>query len=561
MATLGPQIVSQSYGNLLKFLPTGEAGVTTSQVQITDGKGKVTPLHLATGSVYVSGTLSSSAEVVFNGLTPNAPGQYVSFDTTTGRLYYSTTSSIQNVVSASYAVSAAFAPDDGDWIIGSSYMTASGQDNVFIPGKLENGIGNYAQGNWSHAEGSQSISPGPFSHAEGRATTSSGYGSHAEGVETNSPGAAAHAEGKGTIAGVGLGDGDLAHAEGHYTKALSFASHAEGNNTYASASYAHAEGNATSASGVGAHAEGYQTLASGQGAHAEGSETLASFPYSHAEGRWTTASQWGAHAEGRGSIASAAYSHAEGLETLASNLASHAEGWQSKATGNASHAEGQYTTASGDYSHAEGEKTQAVGDHSHAEGTLSVAQGNRSHAEGKGTLAFGPVSHAEGHYTTASGLFAHSEGNKTLASGSGAHSGGTFTTASLDYQTVVGQYNVGIYPNGNDTFVVGTGTGPSNKADAFKVRASTHEVIVKQQPGNFVPINPLGLDYEYIPGNLNNGAGLYFGEPDSFGSTRVVSSNIQNSNVSGIAIQFYNGTFYQSTISSFAGTTFIPNPV
>jgi hypothetical protein len=29
--------------------------------------------------------------------------------------------------------------------------------------------------------------------------------------------------------------------------------------------------------------------------------------------------------------------------------------------------------------------------------------------------------------------------------------------ASLDYQTVVGQYNVGTYPNGNDTFVVGTG--------------------------------------------------------------------------------------------------------
>jgi hypothetical protein len=94
MATLGPQIVSQSYGNLLKFLPTGEAGVTTLQVQITDGKGKVTPLHLATGSVLVDNEFTASAEVVFSGLTPNAPGQYVSFDTTTGRLYYSATSSI-----------------------------------------------------------------------------------------------------------------------------------------------------------------------------------------------------------------------------------------------------------------------------------------------------------------------------------------------------------------------------------------------------------------------------------------------------------------------------------
>jgi hypothetical protein len=34
MATLGPQIVSQSYGNLLKFLPTGEAGVTTSKYKL-----------------------------------------------------------------------------------------------------------------------------------------------------------------------------------------------------------------------------------------------------------------------------------------------------------------------------------------------------------------------------------------------------------------------------------------------------------------------------------------------------------------------------------------------
>jgi hypothetical protein len=58
--------------------------------------------------------LSSSAEVVFSGLTPNAPGQYVSFDTTTGRLYYSATSSIVptnalNAISASYAVTSSYA--------------------------------------------------------------------------------------------------------------------------------------------------------------------------------------------------------------------------------------------------------------------------------------------------------------------------------------------------------------------------------------------------------------------------------------------------------------------
>ena len=80
MATLGPQIVTGSYGNLLKFSPVGEAGVTTLQVQITDGKGKQTPLFLATGSVYVSGTLSSSAEVVFSGLTQATQTNIVCID-------------------------------------------------------------------------------------------------------------------------------------------------------------------------------------------------------------------------------------------------------------------------------------------------------------------------------------------------------------------------------------------------------------------------------------------------------------------------------------------------
>jgi hypothetical protein len=488
MATLGPQIVSQSYGNLLKFLPTGEAGVTTNQVQITDGKGKVTPLHLATGSVLVDSEFTASVEVVFSGLTQATQTNIVCIDGS-GRLYFQNSASFQ----------------DNDWTVGSSYMTASGQTSVYIPNKLENGNKNSSVGNYSHAEGSHSLSLGQFSHAEGRATTSSGYGSHAEGVETNSPGAAAHAEGKGTIAGVGLGDGDLAHAEGHYTKALSFASHAEGNNTYASASYAHAEGNATSASGVGAHAEGNKTLASGQGAHAEGSETLASLPYSHAEGRWTTASQWGAHAEGRGSIASAAYSHAEGLETLASNLASH--------------------------------------------------------AEGKGGVASGEISHAEGHYTVASGWHSHAEGDHTLASGSGAHSGGTFTTASLDYQTVVGQYNVGNYPNGNDTFVVGTGFDTNtNRRDTLKVRqtlvtqtggVTAQGQVILPRKNNIIP--PLQSGNQVITTATDQG--LYFDEPSNNNTFKAVQLPVSLPNGTGPnsfnIMQSNNGIFAFLYISVF----------
>jgi len=313
MATLGPQIVTGSYGNLLKFLPVGEAGVTTSQVQITDGKGKVTPLQLATGSVYVSGTLSSSAEVVFSGLTSNAPGQYVSFDTTTGRLYYSATSSIvptnalnatsaSYAVTASYAVSAAFAPNDGDWTIGSSYMTASGQTSVYIPNRLENGLGNKAVAIESHAEGAFTIANGNYSHAEGRNVSSSGTYSHAEGNETK-----------------------------------------------AQQNYSHAEGDRTVSYGLGAHAEGYQTLASGTYSHAEGEKTLAKSIGSHTEGIFTTASAFYAHAEGKGGVASGEISHAEGHYTVASGWHSHAEGNKTLASGQGAHSGGTFTTASLDY--------------------------------------------------------------------------------------------------------------------------------------------------------------------------------------------------------------------
>lgn len=459
MPTLGPQIVTGSYGNLLKFIDIGEDGVETGQIRISDGKGKPTPLFLATGSAYVSGTLSASAEVVFSGLTSNAPGQYVSFDTSDGRLYYSNTSSIvptnalnatsaSYAVTASYAISAAFAPNDGDWTIGSSYMTASGQTSVYIPNRLENGLRNFAQGNDSHAEGSHSLSSGQFSHAEGRATSASGYGSHAEGVETNSPGAAAHAEGKGTIAGVGLGDGDLAHAEGHFTKALSFSSHAEGDRTYASASHAHAEGAFTSASGIGSHAEGHTTLASNN--------------YSHAEGKNTIASGYGSHAEGTGSI------------------------------------------ASNNYSHAEGKKTVASGINSHAEGSLTLATNNHAHAEGGGTIADGVGSHTEGLLTSTTGDY--------------SHVGGVANTTHLAGQTVVGQYNKGNYPNGNDTFVVGTGTGlnTGDKADGLKVRVTIDSNSI---PQGQVIVNQTTDTNRFNP----IASGIYLGEPQDPFSSRIIS--------------------------------------
>ena len=80
-----------------------------------------------------------------------------------------------------------------------------------------------ALGNYSHAEGYDSIASDTYSHAEGYTTVASGSASH---------------------------------AEGYYTKALKYCSHSEGNYTIANGSYSHAEGYYTVANGEGSHVSG-----------------------------------------------------------------------------------------------------------------------------------------------------------------------------------------------------------------------------------------------------------------------------------------------------------------
>lgn len=181
--------------------------------------------------------------------------------------------------------------------------------------------------------------------------------------KTNANGEYSHAEGKDTIAG-----GDFSHAEGYGTKAMSMASysHVEGLNTSAAGECAHAEGNGCKAS-ANSHAEGYSTVAESN-SHAEGYETNAS-AYSHAEGHST--------------IASGTRSHAEGTGTTSSGYGSHAEGGSTKATGKYSHAEGASTQSIGDYSHAEGYATKANGLYSHAGGYNTVTNNEAECAFGK----------------------------------------------------------------------------------------------------------------------------------------------------------------------------------
>lgn len=194
-------------------------------------------------------------------------------------------------------------------------------------------------------------------------------------------------------------------------------------------SHAHAEGYNTVAASRYAHAEGNQNQA-GYSAHAEGQSTIAKGLNSHSEGYKTEAIGATSHAEGSQTQAIGNISHAEGYKTKSSGTHSHAEGNQTAATGKASHAEGQSTQAAGEFSHAEGWQSEATGPYAHAEGYLTDSTGVCSHAEGNQTTALGEASHSEGYGSDATGTYAHAEGYNTQASGDHSHSEGRLAKAT-----------------------------------------------------------------------------------------------------------------------------------
>ena len=80
-------------------------------------------------------------------------------------------------------------------------------------------------------------------------------------------------------------EGNCSHAEGSNTTAIGDCSHAEGFDTIARGNYSHSEGWETFASGPYSHAEGCQTEADGEGSHAEGFNTIA-LRFQHAQGHY-----------------------------------------------------------------------------------------------------------------------------------------------------------------------------------------------------------------------------------------------------------------------------------
>ena len=413
----------------------------------------------------------------------------------------------------------------------------------------------HAIGQYSVAEGDNTVASGQSSHAEGGGTDASGNYSHAQGLNTDASGNYSNAQGHATTA-----SGEASHAEGYITIASGQGSHAEGNNTMASGGYSHAEGNNTMASAGYSHAEGYATATGRRNAFAtytaatktftfapavsanfayvtpgallRGRENVvlndyftitvasrniftgtisavaapfgsnsttgylidSSGDYSHAEGSTTTASGQTSHAEGNTTTASGQNSHAEGNLTIASGQYSHAEGSNTTASGDGSHAEGGSTNASGDFSHAEGNGTSAEGQQSHAEGLDTVAEGGGSHAEGYETRASGLDSHAEGSGTKASGDYSHTEGYNTRASGVASHAEGDNTFASGNFSHAEGEAS--------------TASGESSHAEGFdNVTGRRNNFLTYTAAAKtFTFANTVSANFAYVtPGTLLRG--------------------------------------------------------
>ncbi len=347
----------------------------------------------------------------------------------------------------------AFGPSNNVSGIGAFAMGTS--NTVSGECAMAQGINSYSTGAQSHAEGSAVNAVNAQAHAEGQQTTASGAQSHAEGYITQATGTQSHAEGKATKA-----QGSYAHAEGDSTTAAGEASHAEGHIANAVGKYAHTEGDSTTAPGQSSHAEGYGTYSIGTNSHAEGDSCYSPGQAAHAEGNRRYAVGPASHAEGVGNgsfQAKGEAAHVEGYQTQTDGTGAHAEGYQTSAMAAGAHAEGYSTAATGSYSHAEGYQNNVSGDHSHVEGYNNTVSGIESHAEGSDNII------------NSNAYNSHVEGRANVVNASYSHVGGWNNIAGSNYQTVIGKYNE------SDThdvysFIVGNGTGDSNRRNGFTVK-------------------------------------------------------------------------------------------
>ena len=190
-----------------------------------------------------------------------------------------------------------------------------------------------------------------------------------------------------------------------------------------------------------------------------GNNTKASGNMSLAAGINTAASERGAAAIGLGTEASAEAALATGKNTSAFQENATAMGEGTTASGRNATAMGDVTLASGFAATAMGSDTKAIDFLATAMGNKTIARGANSTAMGLSTEASGNEATAMGHGTTASGEAATAMGNGTTAA--------NFTSLSI------GSYNdANSTADGLTLFVVGNGTGSSDRSDALLLTAN-----------------------------------------------------------------------------------------
>jgi len=146
---------------------------------------------------------------------------------------------------------------------------------------------------------------------------------------------------------------------------------------------------------------------------------------------------------------------------------------------------GDTTTASGRNALAAGFGTSAIGINAVSLGNQNESSGFSSISIGDHTLSSGTASFSAGFYTEALGSFSTTFGNNTIAEKLGQFSIGSFNT------------RVGGSNNSNTAespvFVVGNGTGETNRKDAFVIRRNGNTEI-----NGLVTINPNNNDTGYV---------------------------------------------------------------
>ena len=400
--------------------------------------------------ITLSGSLVLTGSLAIDGLTDPALTDVLTIDTTTGQIYYTSSTAISPI--NNYFTSSV-----------TNNYTSSNVNNNFSTSTVTN---NYTSSTVNNPGGSDTQVQYNSGSVFG-ASPSFRYNYTVESL----------AQGNSTTASA-----NFSHAEGIFTEASSLGAHAEGNNTVAAGISSHAEGEITTAQGDYSHAEGYESLASGRYSHAEGYQNISSGQRSHAEGDNTIASGTGSHAEGYQTIASGQYSHAEGYQTVASRTGSHAEGRQNLASGDYSYAAGFQNTSSGNYSFATGLQNKATNTYTFAAGIQNTVSGNGSTTFGYLNNVSGQGAFSIGNNNSASGQYSFVSGQLTTAQGVGSFTSGYYTSASGDYQTVVGTFNeLNTSPN---AFIVGGGTGTTPSTRKNLVFASGSQF---QLSGSFAP--------------------------------------------------------------------------